>query len=68
MTIHDTAGANVFCGVDHNVDAGAVLIGQFGNRFSIGHVKRHDFDPFDFAEAVPSRKWLPGIGNPDEND
>ena len=45
----DAARANVFRGIDHNVDAPTVLLGQLGHRFGIRHVKRHDFNVFDFA-------------------
>jgi hypothetical protein len=68
MTIHDAAGANVFRRVDHNVDAGTVLFGEFGDRFTIRHVERHDFDALDFAQIAHPGERLPGIRKSDKND
>ena len=68
MPIHNTAGANVLRCVDDNVDTGTVLFGQFGYRFSIRHIERHNFNAFDFAEITQTWKRSPGICNSDKND
>ena len=64
----DAAGANVFAGIDDDVDAAAILRREFGHRFRVGDVERHDLDAFDLRQLRHARKRLPGIGDADKDD
>src|SRR5262245_37976861 len=58
----------MLCGVDEDVDTGAILLCLLGDRLRVRHVKRNNLHAFDLAQAVQPWKWLPGISQSDKHN
>ena len=68
MPLDDSARARVLGGVDQNIDAPAVLLGELGYRLRVGHIERYDLDTFDLAQRLHAGERLPRVGDTNKQD